>query len=92
VFRAASLRDIAVSGPYMHDGRFSTLREVIDHYDHGVQAGPDLDFILRDVFGAPVRLNLGDDDKNALEALLHTFTDGAFLSDLKFSDPFLPRR
>ena len=41
-FRAASLRNIAVTGPYMHDGRFATLREVIDHYDQGIVDSPFL--------------------------------------------------
>src|ERR1700741_4695547 len=39
-FRAAALRNIAVSGPYMHDGRFATLRDVIEHYDHGINMNP----------------------------------------------------
>jgi cytochrome c peroxidase len=90
VFRAAALRNIAVTGPYMHDGRFATLREVIDHYDHGVQDSPDLDSLLRDGLnaGLPKRLNLSEEDKDALEAFLRTMTDDAFLSDPKFSDPF----
>jgi len=90
VFRAASLRNVAVSAPYMHDGRFNTLREVIDHYDHGVKDSPNLDAILRDVFGAPVRFNFSEEDKVALEAFLNTMTDEAFLADPKFSDPFPP--
>jgi cytochrome c peroxidase len=90
VFRAAALRNIAVTGPYMHDGRFATLREVIDHYDHGVQDSPDLDTLLRDVLntGLPWRLNLSEEDKDALEAFLQTMTDDEFLTDPKFSDPF----
>ena len=90
VFRAAALRNIAVTGPYMHDGRFATLRDVIDHYDHGVQDTPDLDSILRDVLTTdlPTRLNLSEEDKDALEAFLRTMTDDAFLTDPKFSDPF----
>lgn len=90
IFRAASLRNIAVSGPYMHDGRFATLREVIDHYDHGVQDSPKLSPLLRvgDV-GAPKRLNLTEEDKDALEAFLHTLTDNDFLTDVRFSDPFM---
>jgi cytochrome c peroxidase len=87
-FRAASLRNIAVSGPYMHDGRFATLREVIEHYDSGVKASPNLDSILRDSSGGARRLNLSDEDKASLEAYLLTLTDDAFLSDPKFSDPF----
>jgi cytochrome c peroxidase len=88
VFRAASLRNIAASGPYMHDGRFATLREVIDHYDHGIQDSQNLDAILRRVDGQPRRMNLSEQDKDALEAFLRTLTDDAFLTDPKFSDPF----
>ncbi len=90
VFRAAALRNIAVTGPYMHDGRFATLRDVVNHYDHGVQDTPDLDSTLRDVLttNLPTRLNLSEEDKDALEAFLRTMTDDAFLTDPKFSDPF----
>jgi cytochrome c5 len=88
VFRAASLRNIAQTAPYMHDGRFATLRDVINHYDHDVKDSPDLDGILRGVDGNPRRLNLSEEDKDALEAFLHTLTDDAFLTDPKFSDPF----
>src|SRR5690606_9508887 len=86
-FRVASLRNIAVTGPYMHDGRFSTLREVIDHYDHGIQNSPDLSFKLKNG-DEPRRMNFTEDEKAALEAFLHTLTDDAFLSDPRFSDPF----
>lgn len=91
-FRPSSLRNIGVTAPYMHDGRFSTLREVIDHYDHGVQDSANLDSRLREPgpgLGAPLRLNLSEADKLALEAFLHTLTDQEFLTDPKFSDPFL---
>jgi cytochrome c peroxidase len=91
-FRATSLRNIAVSGPYMHDGRFATLREVIDHYDSGVNVSPQLAFLLRDHQGAgsdfPRRLNMTEAQKQALEAFLNTFTDHEMLNDPKFADPF----
>jgi cytochrome c peroxidase len=87
-FRPASLHNIALTAPYMHDGRFATLREVIDHYDHGVKESPDLDSLLRDDAGHAVRLNLSGQDKDALEAFLHTLTDHAMLADPKFSNPF----
>lgn len=89
-FRPPSLRNVRVSGPYMHDGRFATLRDVIDHYDHGVQDSPNLDEELRvdGRNGPPRRLNLSEEDKDALEALLDTLTDEAFLEDPRFSDPF----
>jgi cytochrome c peroxidase len=86
-FRTASLRNIAVSGPYMHDGRFATLREVIDHYDHGIQDSPQLSDIIRRDGNVP-QMNLSESDKDALEAFLHTLTDPTFLNDPKFSDPF----
>jgi len=88
VFRAAALRNVAVSSPYMHDGRFATLRDVIDHYDHGIVASRDLDATLKDVNGVPRQMNLSEADKQALEAFLNTLTDTAFLTDPKFSDPF----
>ena len=88
-FRTASLRNIAVSGPYMHDGRFATLREVIEHYDHGIQDSPQLSPELREIpDGLALRLNLSESDKDALEAFLNTLTDTAFLSDPRFSNPF----
>ena len=45
-FRVPSLRNVAVTGPYMHDGRFYTLEAVLNHYDKGVQATPNLDPLL----------------------------------------------
>ena len=88
-FRAASLRNIRHTAPYMHDGRFQSLREVIDHYDTGVKPAQSLSPLLRVRNGdAPRRLNLTERQKRALEAALDTFTDSAMLEDPKFSDPF----
>jgi cytochrome c peroxidase len=87
VFRPAALRNIALTAPYMHDGRFATLREVIDHYDHGVQDSPNLDSLLRSN-GAPIRMNLSDADEDALEAFLRTLTDEEMIADPRFADPF----
>ena len=47
-FKVPSLRNVALTAPYMHDGRFATLEEVIDHYDQGIQRHPALDFRLRE--------------------------------------------
>jgi cytochrome c peroxidase len=89
-FRASSLRNVAVSGPYMHDGRFETLRQVIDHYDHGIQDSPALDTTLRESSnGPPLRMKFMEEEKVALEAFLRTLTDYEFLTDPKFADPFL---
>lgn len=48
-FKVPSLKNIAQSAPYMHDGRFTTLRQVIDHYDQGIQNSPNLSPWLRDI-------------------------------------------
>jgi cytochrome c peroxidase len=72
----------------MHDGRFATLRDVIDHYDHGIVDSRNLDGQLRDSTGAVRRMNLSEEDKQALEAFLDTYTDSAMLADPKFKDPF----
>jgi cytochrome c peroxidase len=77
----------------MHDGRFQTLEEVVEHYNSGVQAGPALDNRLRipagqPNAGQPLRLNLSADDKAALVAFLRTLTDEALLTDAKFATPF----
>lgn len=87
-FKPASLRNIAVRPPYMHDGRFRTLRQVVEFYDHEVRDTPDLDPRLRDLDGAPRRLGLTSAEVDALVAFLEALTDPAFLAAEKFSDPF----
>lgn len=87
-FKAPSLRNIAVRAPYMHDGRFATLEQVIDHYDSGVVDSAGLSPRLRGPDGAPRRLNLSLAQKQALVAFLGTLTDTALVTDPKFADPF----
>jgi cytochrome c peroxidase len=100
-----SLRNVAVRAPYMHDGRFRTLREVVDFYDHQVQASPNLDPVLRGggppgrggrggrgARGGARRLNLSSGEKDALVAYLESLTDTAFLTAARFSNPFVDRR
>ncbi len=72
-FRTPSLRNIALTAPYMHDGRFRTLEEVIDHYDHGTVRHPNLDPNLAK--HPPEGLRLSPEDKAALVAFLKTLTD-----------------
>ncbi len=87
-FKVPSLRNIALTGPFMHDGRFGTLREVVEFYNNGIQDSPNLDNRLR-VQGDQVRrLNLNQNEIDALVAFMNTFTDTSFISDPKFSDPF----
>jgi cytochrome c peroxidase len=80
-FKSPSLRNVERTAPYMHDGRFATLEQVIDHYSKGVQAHPNLGPQVR-------RLNFTDSERAALVAFLRTLTDQRFLTDPKFSDPF----
>lgn len=87
LFKAPSLRNVGLTGPYMHDGRFATLAEVVDFYDHGVQEGPALDKRLRQGH-RPQRLKLGAADRAALVAFLMTLTDRTLTTDPRFSDPF----
>ncbi|WP_425395614.1 cytochrome c peroxidase [Aeoliella sp.] len=86
-FKVMSLRNVAVRERFMHDGRFSSLEEVIEFYNSGIQDNPDLDRGLR-VNGEPLRLNMTDQEKAALVAFLETLTDETFLTSELFSDPF----
>ena len=83
MFKVPSLRNVAVRARFMHDGRFSTLREVVDHYGDGVQFNPNLGIPL-----SKDRLNLSDTDRQALVAFLKTLTDEDMLYDPKFASPF----
>ena len=87
MFKVPSLRNIEVTAPFMHDGRFTTLEQVIEHYNSGVQNSQNLDNRLRRGNGAR-RLNLSNSEKMALKDFLLTLTDRTFLTDEKFSSPF----
>ena len=88
IFKAPSLKSVALSTHFMHDGRFTTLAEVIEHYNSGIQPGPALDNRLNPG-GNPLRLNLTQEQKNALVAFLETLTDLTTPQQEKFNDPFL---
>jgi len=87
-FKTPSLRNIAVRPPFMHDGRFSTLEEVIDHYSMGIQDHAQLDPRLRRPGGQPARYDFTDQEKADLIAFLETLTDQNFLTNEKFGNPF----
>jgi cytochrome c peroxidase len=89
-FKAPSLRNVAVRPRFMHDGRFTTLEQVIDFFDAGVQPNPNLDPRLRAADGSPRRLGLAPVQKAALVAFLRTLTDSTFLTAPRFADPFAP--
>jgi len=89
VFKAPSLKSVALDGAFMHDGRFSTLEEVIEHYNSQVKAGPATDNGLIDPStGLPQQLELSEQEKSNLVQYLLTLTDEDILEDEKFSNPF----
>jgi cytochrome c peroxidase len=80
-FMVPSLRNVFLTFPYGHDGRFPTLSDVLDHYDHGVIQSATLDTALRK--GIP----LSDNDRFYLIQFLGTLTDSSFVNNPRFSDP-----
>jgi cytochrome c peroxidase len=89
-FKIPSLSNVALTAPYMHDGRFETLDEVLNHYSDGIADNPNLDTRLREN-GQPMRMSIPDGDKKAIIAFLKTMTDHDMISDPKFSNPFKAR-
>ena len=89
LFKVPSLRNLSGRGPFMHDGRFATLEEVVDHYSTGVKNHPNLSPQLRGPNGQPVAPNFTAAQKAALVAFLETLNDPALALDDKFSDPFI---
>ena len=84
-FKVPTLRNIAESGPYMHDGRFTTLEQVVEHYNSGVYGvSPNLDSEMSHFVGG---LSLTSIEKADLVAFLRTFSDSYFLTNPNFSDP-----
>jgi len=81
-FRVPSLRNIALTSPYMHNARFSTLKEVLDHYDNGMVYYKTIDdsFINQNGLG----IELKEDEKEAIIAFLNTLTDYDFVRDSLF--------
>jgi cytochrome c peroxidase len=77
-FSTPSLRNIALTAPYMHDGRFATLEQVVEHYSAGVKRSATLDpNLAKHPDGG---LHLSAEDQHALVAFLRTLTDEKFLS------------
>ncbi len=81
-----TLRNVAQTSPYMHDGRYKTLEEVIEHYNSGVHKTPTLDPIMT-LPGKEMGLLLSNSQKADLKAFLLTFTDSTLLFNPQFSRP-----
>ncbi|WP_167784682.1 cytochrome-c peroxidase [Ramlibacter rhizophilus] len=87
-FKSPSLKSVALSSTFMHDGRFSSLEEVVEHYSSGVQDGPALDGRLKGPDGAPLKPQLSPQDKAALVAFMKTLSDPVLGTDERFASPF----
>ncbi len=88
--RAPSLRNIALTAPYMHDGRFKTLREVLDHYNEHIQDSEYLDPLIQEASNEPggESLLLTEQEKEDLLLFLNLLTDSSFIQNPQFSNPF----
>jgi cytochrome c peroxidase len=84
-FKVPSLRNVALTAPYMHDGRFQTLIQVLAHYDHGVTASPTLDPALR-APGGRLGIALTAQEQADLLAFLQTLTDQSFITDKRLAE------
>lgn len=84
-FKVPTLRNIAYSAPYMHDGRFATLDEVIGHYSDNIQISPTIDPLIEFANLGGVQLDFVE--KGYVKAFLLTLTDEAFINNPDFQDP-----
>jgi cytochrome c peroxidase len=84
-FKVPTLRNIGYTAPYMHDGRFATLDEVINHYSHGLVWSPTIDTNMEFITHGGVQLT--NQEKAFLKAFLLTMNDPNFITNPKFSNP-----
>jgi cytochrome c peroxidase len=84
-YKATTLRNIAVSGPYMHDGRFKTLDEVINYYSHDVKMSAHINPLMHHAANGGVQLT--PYEKVALKAFLTSLTDEKFLTNPDYAAP-----
>ncbi len=82
LFKSPSLRNLAYTAPYMHDGRFQTLEEVIDHYSEGLVYSPTIDPLMKTVAQGGVQLS--EQDKADLKAFLLALSDPEFITNPDF--------
>jgi cytochrome c peroxidase len=88
-FRVPTLRNIALTAPYMHDGRFASLDQVLDHYNGHIQKSPTLSTFLQGISNEPggITLALTSTEKSDILAFLNLLTDSTFVTNPSFSDP-----
>lgn len=84
-FKVPTIRNIALTAPYMHDGRFATLDEVIDHYSHGIQMSSTIDPLIE--YASQGGVQLDAIEKDLLKSFLLTLTDYNFVNNPDFREP-----
>ena len=84
-FKVPTLRNIEFSAPYMHDGRFATLDDVINHYSHTIEMSPTIDPLIEFAFQGGVQLDA--QEKNLLKQFLLTLSDEEFINNPAFKEP-----
>jgi cytochrome c peroxidase len=84
-FKTASLRNLAFTAPYMHDGRFETIEDVINHYSEGLQNSATIDPLMKKVDQGGVQLS--SQEKADLKAFLLSLSDSDFINNPNFSNP-----
>jgi cytochrome c peroxidase len=93
-FRVPTLRNIVLTAPYMHDGRFTTLEEVLDHYSDHIRSSeslsPFIQEVSNDVGGTSLRLT--ETEKKNIIHFLHLLTDSTFIQNPAFSDPQVKKK
>ncbi len=85
-FKVPSLRNIAVTAPYMHDGRFNTLEEVVEHYNTGIKTSSTADLTVLNT--QQTGLMLTEQDKEDLVNFMKTLTDEVYLTQPSYQSPF----
>ncbi len=85
LFKSPSLRNLAYTAPFMHDGRFATLDEVINHYSEGLVDSETIDPLMKTIAQGGVHLT--ESDKADLKAFLLSLSDPSFISNPDFQDP-----
>jgi cytochrome c peroxidase len=83
-FKSPTLRNIDYTAPYMHDGRYSSLEEVIDFYSEGLQESPTVDPLMKKLSTGGIQLSV--EEKEALVAFLKTLSDDEFIQNPQFSN------
>ncbi len=85
-FKTPTLRNLEFTGPFMHDGRFESIEDVVDFYSHDVKWSSTIDPLMKKVEQGGVQLM--DDEKESLISFLKTLTDTTFINNPEFSNPF----